>query len=58
MGQESFLLLFLCLTSAAISAVDAQAFDACSTELPAVLAGNYSGLNCRIVWNNFVLRVI
>lgn len=29
----------------------------CDDALPAELVGNYSGLACRPVWNNFVLRV-
>lgn len=38
-------------------AAAAAAQESCNTELPGVLVGNYSGLNCQPVWNNFVLRV-
>jgi hypothetical protein len=31
--------------------------ESCNEELPPVLVGNYSGLACQPVWNNFVLRV-
>lgn len=31
--------------------------SSCDDALPPALAGNYSGLACRPVWNNFVLRV-
>uniref|UniRef100_A0A0E0L5J3 Cytochrome b561 and DOMON domain-containing protein n=1 Tax=Oryza punctata TaxID=4537 RepID=A0A0E0L5J3_ORYPU len=37
-------------------AAAATAQESCNTELPGVLVGNYSGLNCQPVWNNFVLR--
>jgi hypothetical protein len=37
-------------------AAAAAAQESCNTELPGVLVGNYSGLNCQPVWNNFVLR--
>ncbi|KAF6991801.1 hypothetical protein CFC21_008847 [Triticum aestivum] len=30
--------------------------DSCSGDLPFALVGNYSGLACQPVWNNFVLR--
>ncbi|KAF3326609.1 putative ferric-chelate reductase 1 [Carex littledalei] len=56
MGRDSFLLLFLCLTTAAIAAVDAQTLNGCFAELPSAIAGNYSGLDCTILWNTFVLR--
>lgn len=36
-------------------AVTAQT-SSCDDALPAELAGNYSGMACRPVWNNFVLR--
>ncbi|KAJ4820589.1 Cytochrome b561 and DOMON domain-containing protein [Rhynchospora pubera] len=54
--DSSLLLLFLCVAAAAIVAVNAQTYDGCDNELPSELAGNYSGLDCRTVWNTFVLR--
>lgn len=44
------------LVSVLAPAATAQ-MDSCSGELPFVLVGNYSGLACQPVWNNFVLRV-
>lgn len=32
--------------------------QSCDDELPAQLAGNFSGLACAPVWNNFVLRYV
>ena len=37
-------------------AVTAQT-SSCDDTLPTELAGNYSGMACSPVWNNFVLRV-
>jgi hypothetical protein len=44
------------LISVLAPAATAQ-MDSCSGDLPAVLVGNYSGMACQPVWNNFVLRV-
>lgn len=44
------------LVSVLAPAATAQ-MDSCSGELPPSLVGNYSGLACQPVWNNFVLRV-
>jgi hypothetical protein len=44
------------LVSMLASAATAQ-MDSCSGDLPASLVGNYSGMACQPVWNNFVLRV-
>jgi hypothetical protein len=44
------------LVSMLASAATAQ-MDSCSGDLPAALVGNYSGMACQPVWNNFVLRV-
>lgn len=43
------------LVSVLASAATAQ-MDSCSGDLPAALVGNYSGMACQPVWNNFVLR--
>ncbi|KQK04968.1 cytochrome b561 and DOMON domain-containing protein At3g61750 [Brachypodium distachyon] len=43
------------LVSVLAPAATAQ-MDSCSGELPPSLVGNYSGLACQPVWNNFVLR--
>jgi hypothetical protein len=54
MGRASAATLLVALAVLAL-AVMAQA--TCDDELPAQLAGNFSGLACAPVWNNFVLRV-
>ncbi|KAJ3670745.1 hypothetical protein LUZ60_008171 [Juncus effusus] len=57
MGDNaSSLLFFFSVTFFAIAAVNAQGTDGCDSDLPVAIAGNYSGLNCRTVWNTFVLR--
>ncbi|EES03440.1 cytochrome b561 and DOMON domain-containing protein At3g61750 [Sorghum bicolor] len=53
MGRASAATLLVALAVLAL-AVMAQA--TCDDELPAQLAGNFSGLACAPVWNNFVLR--
>lgn len=45
----------LALGLVSVAGVGAQS-DSCELELPAALS-NYSGLSCRPIWNNFVLRV-
>ncbi|XP_062217833.1 cytochrome b561 and DOMON domain-containing protein At3g61750-like [Phragmites australis] len=52
MARASVMAL-LAVSALLVSAATAQT---CDDELPAQLAGNYSGLACRPVWNNFVLR--
>lgn len=37
--------------------VSAAMAQTCEDALPPELVGNYSGLACRPVWNNYVLRV-
>jgi hypothetical protein len=40
-----------------LAATGAAQMESCNEQLPPVLVGNYSGLACQPVWNNFVLRV-
>lgn len=55
MGRASAATLLVALAVVVLApAVMAQT---CDDELPAELAGNFSGLACAPVWNNFVLRV-
>jgi hypothetical protein len=50
--------VLLLVVLAAVSVFLVPAVTAsCDDELPAELAGNYSGMACSPVWNNFVLRV-
>ena len=53
MGRASVgaLLIVLAVLAPAATA------QSCGDELPTQLVGNYSGLACAPVWNNFVLRV-
>lgn len=49
--------VLLVVVLAAVSVFLVPAVTAsCDDELPAELAGNYSGMACSPVWNNFVLR--
>jgi hypothetical protein len=40
-----------------LAATGTAQMESCNEQLPPVLVGNYSGLACQPVWNNFVLRV-
>ncbi|XP_072963219.1 cytochrome b561 and DOMON domain-containing protein At3g61750-like [Typha angustifolia] len=53
MARVFFALFF---AGAALAGAAFAQTDTCGVDFPAALAVNYSGLSCRPVWNNFVLR--
>ncbi|XP_065009883.1 cytochrome b561 and DOMON domain-containing protein At3g61750-like [Musa acuminata AAA Group] len=53
MGHDSLVLIIA--LGLVIGTVGAQS-DGCGSELPIALSNNFSGLSCKTVWNNFVLR--
>jgi hypothetical protein len=50
-------LLLVVLAAVSVFLAPTVTAQNCDDELPAELAGNYSGMACTPVWNNFVLRV-